>query len=79
VTELLLDYIDGRVLASQLACVGVTEAVEMNSLLDARLSPEPTHQCSHVALEKGRSLESADNRLATIQAQFSTPIQPSLN
>ena len=50
-TELLLNNIDGCVLAGQLASMRVTEPVEMHPLLDARFSTEPTHERTHVALE----------------------------
>ena len=78
-TELLLDDIYGCVLARQLAGMCVAQTVEMNPLLDSRFATKPTHECPHVALEKGLALQSADDRLATIQAQLSTAVQPALN
>ena len=77
--ELLLNNIDGRVLAGQLASVRMAKTVEMNPLLDARLATKATHECPDVALEKGLALQSADDRLPTIQAQLSTAVQPALD
>ncbi len=74
VAELLLNNIDRCVLAREFPCMCMTKAVKMNPLLDARLSTEPTHECPHVALEKGLALERADDRLPTIEAEFSPPI-----